>query len=65
MGFSHHAHSLVTPGHPFLGSRLTAAVTATAAATGYQQPLGLGAAALAGAVANIVLAYRVYRTTMH
>lgn len=31
----HHAHSLVTPGHPFPRSRLTA--TATAAATGHQR----------------------------
>jgi Transposase IS116/IS110/IS902 family len=33
MGFSHHTQSLVTPGHPLPGSVLTA----TAAATGYQQ----------------------------
>ena len=37
MGFSHHTQSLVTPGHPLPGSVLTATVTATAAATGYQQ----------------------------
>jgi hypothetical protein len=33
----HHAHGLVTPGQPFPGSRLTATLTATAAAAGYQQ----------------------------
>ena len=32
MGFSHHAHTLVTGGYPFSRPRLTAAVTATRAA---------------------------------
>lgn len=37
MGFSHHAHILVAPDHPFSGSRPTAAVTATAASAGSRQ----------------------------
>jgi hypothetical protein len=37
IGFSHHAHTLVTPGRQFPGPRLTATVTATAATDGKRQ----------------------------